>query len=316
MARVNFVLTRRVSPVRATSGSVVDSGRSARLIARRRCELRAVEGVAVLGGIAAAVVSSLLFNGGIVLQALEARRAPPELGLRLALLVALLRRWRWLLGLALGLVGVAPQILALELAPFVVVQPVLTVGLLLLLAVSVHTLGEEIGVREWVAVLAIIGGVALVAAGVPPHTEQHRGGLAVVAVVAALSVSAFAPFLAREHAVGSGVLTMIASGLGFAATNVVTKLLSDDVGLDHYWNAAAWTVVAIADGAAATVTGMTAFQRARATGVVPVTTAIQSFLPIAIEPLFLREPWSRAAAGGIPLAAGVLMDIAGTVFIP
>jgi hypothetical protein len=33
-----------------------------------------------------AVFASLLFNAGVVLQALEARREPPELGLRLALL--------------------------------------------------------------------------------------------------------------------------------------------------------------------------------------------------------------------------------------
>jgi len=268
----------------------------------------------VLLGTAAAVFASVLFNAGIVLQALEARREPPELGLRLALLVALLRRWRWLLGFALGVIGILPQVVALQLAPFVVVQPALTVGLLLVLAVAVRTLDERVGAREWIAVVAIIAGVALVAAGVPPHTEEHRGGLAVVAVVGVLTVLAFVPFLAGRRG-GSGTVTMVASGFGFAATNIATKLLSDDLGLGHYWNAAAWTAVVVVDGVAATLTGMTAFQRARATVVVPVTTAIQSFLPIAIEPLFLREDWSNAAAGGIPLLAGVLTATAGTVLI-
>lgn len=269
----------------------------------------------VVAGIAAAVFASLLFNAGIVLQALEARREPPELGLRLALLSALVRRWRWLLGLTLGLAGVGPQVVALELAPFVVVQPALTVGLLLVLAVAVHTLGEHTGAREWGAVVAIVAGVALVAVGVPPHTEQHRGGLAVVAVAVGLSACAFLPFLARRHGGRSGVATMLASGLGFAATNVATKLMSDDVGRGHYWNAGAWAAVAAADGIAATLTGMTAFQRARATVVVPVTTSIQSYLPIAIEPLFLREGWSAAALDGVPLAAGVVLATAGTILI-
>ena len=269
----------------------------------------------VVAGIAAAVLASLLFNAGIVLQALEARHEPPQLGLRLALLWALLRRWRWLLGLALGLVGVGPQVVALELAPFVVVQPALTVGLLLVLAVGVRTLGERTGPREWVAVLAIIAGVALVAVGVPPHTEEHRGGLAVVAVVVGLSACSFAPFLARNHGGRSGVATMLASGLGFAATNVATKLMSDDVGLGHYANAAAWAAFAVADGIAATLAAMTAFQRARATVVVPVTTALQAFLPIAMEPLFLREDWSGATLDGVPLAAGVAIAVAGTAVI-
>lgn len=269
----------------------------------------------VVAGIAAAVVASLLFNAGIVLQALEARHEPPELGLRLALLLALLRRWRWLLGLALGLVGVGPQVVALELAPFVVVQPALTIGLLLVLAVAARVLGEHPGAREWTAVVAMIAGVTLVAVGVPPHTEAHRGGLSVIAVVAGLSMCSFAPFLVRHPAARSGVATMVASGLGFAATNVATKLVSDDVGLHHYWNAGAWAAVAAADGIAATITGMTAFQRARATVVVPVTTAVQSFLPIAIEPLFLRERWSQATLAGVPLAAGVVLATAGTIVI-
>jgi hypothetical protein len=130
-----------------------------------------------------------------------------------------------------------------------------------------------------------------------------------------LTALAIVPFLIRKHGGGSGTVTMVASGFGFAATNVATKLLSDDLGLGHYWNAAAWTAVALGDGIAATLTGMTAFQRARATVVVPVTTAIQSFLPIAIEPLFLREQWSSATGGGVLLLAGVLTSIAGTVTI-
>jgi drug/metabolite transporter (DMT)-like permease len=267
----------------------------------------------VVAGIAMAVFASLLFNAGIVLQALEARREPPELGLRLALLSALLRRWRWLLGLALGVVGVVPQIIALELAPFVVVQPALTVGLLLVLAIAVRTFDEHPGPREWLAVGSIIAGVALVAVGVPPHTEQHRGGPLVITVVLGLSGCSLVPFLTRNHGGGSGVVTMVASGVGFAATNIATKLVSDDLGLGHYWNAAGWATIVILDGCAATVTGMTAFQRARATVVAPVTTALQAFLPIVLEPLFLGEQWSQAALAGFPLATGVVIAAAGTI---
>src|SRR4029079_14648622 len=86
-----------------------------------------------LSGLAAAVLASVLFNVGLVLQALDARAAPSSLGLRVALLGRLLRRPLWVTGLALGLLGTVPQAIAYSRAPFVVVQPVLALGLLLVL---------------------------------------------------------------------------------------------------------------------------------------------------------------------------------------
>jgi drug/metabolite transporter (DMT)-like permease len=266
-------------------------------------------------GLAAAVLASLLFNVGVVLQALEARREPPELALRIELLLVLLRRWRWTLGLLLGLVGVAPQVLALATAPFVVVQPALTVGLLVVLATGVRTLGERVGIQVWLGVVAIIGGIALIASGAPGHVETHRGGFIVVAVVAAPCAVALVPFLVRGTRLDGGGLAMIAAGAGFAAANIATKLMSDDVGLRHWSNAVAWAAIGLGAGIAATITGMTAFQRAPATVVVPVTTAIQTFLPIVLEPLFLREQWSSTSLDGLVLATGFVVALSGTVVV-
>jgi len=266
-------------------------------------------------GLTAAIAASLLFNAGLVLQALEARREPPELALRLQLLLVLVKRWRWTLGLVLGLVGVAPQVLALAKAPFVVVQPALTVGLLVVLAAGMRTLGERVGIQVWLGVAAIIGGVALIASGAAEHVEAHRGGLAVIAVVAVPFAIALVPFVVRGTRLDGGVLTMIASGTGFAAANIATKLMSDDAGLRHWLNAATWGAVALGAGIAATITGMTAFQRVPATVVVPVTTAIQTFLPILLEPLFLREKWSSTSLDGAVLAVGLAVALAGTVAV-
>ena len=56
-------------------------------------------------GLAAAAAASVAFNVGIVLQALDAREAPADEGLRLSLLARLLRRKRWVAGFLLGGVG-------------------------------------------------------------------------------------------------------------------------------------------------------------------------------------------------------------------
>jgi hypothetical protein len=67
-------------------------------------------------------------------------------------------------------------------------------------------------------------------------------------------------------------------------------------------------------GIAATITGMT-FQRRRATTVVPVSTAVQTFLPILLEPFFLREHWASAQFSGVPIALGLLVALAGTILV-
>jgi hypothetical protein len=266
-------------------------------------------------GIAAAILASTLFNVGLALQALEARTAPKSLSLRVSLLGLLLRRPRWVLGWALGVVGIAPQILALDWAPFVVVQPALAIGLLLLLVLGSRLLGEAVGAAEVIGVVLIIGGVALVAAGAPGRVEANRGAWASIAVVAALAVPSLVPFAVRGSRFDSALLAVVASGCGFAATNIATKLMSDDVNAGEWNEAAVWAAVGIALGIAATVTGMTAFQRRAATMVVPATTAVQTFLPIVAEPLFLRERWASAPLYGAPLVVGVAAALAGTILL-
>jgi drug/metabolite transporter (DMT)-like permease len=209
-------------------------------------------------GLIAALVASALFNVGVALQALEARETPRLLSLRLSLLGRLLRRPLWLLGLGLGALGLVPQIVAFAYAPFEVVQPALAPGLLLLLVLGARTLHETVGPTEVVGVLAIIAGIALVSWGAPPHSEAHRGGFEVIAVVAALCAGGLVPFAVRGTRLDSAVLVIAASGFGFAAGDVATKLMSDDVGLRHWPNAVAWAAVALGMGVAATLTGMTA----------------------------------------------------------
>jgi drug/metabolite transporter (DMT)-like permease len=266
-------------------------------------------------GLTAALVASALFYVGIALQGIEARSAPKKLGLRISLLALLFRRKRWVVGWVLGVVGIAPQVLALADAPFVVVQPALASGLLILLFIGSRMFGEHVDWVEIVGVSCIIGGVALVSWGAPAHAEAHRSGAAVIAVVAGLTAAGFLPFAVRGSRWDTGMLSIVASGAGFAASNVATKLLSDDIGTRHYAVATAWAAVGLLSGIAATITGMTAFQRRRATTVVPVSTSVQTFLPIVLEPLFLREHWASAKFGGAPIGIGLLIALVGTIVV-
>ena len=266
-------------------------------------------------GLAAAVLASILFNVGVVLQAVDARVAPRSLQLRVALLRRLFGRPVWVAGLLLGLLGGLPQAYAYAHAPFVIVQPVLATGLLLVLVLGARLLHEAVGLRELLAVLAIIGGVVLVAWGAPSHTEEHRGAVHVLAVFGLLAIGGLLPFAVRGTRLDTGTVVIWATGFAFAATNVATKLLGDNFDLGHYVNVAVWGLLALAMGVVATIVNMTAFQRRAATTVVPVSTAVQTFLPIVLEPLFLRERWGSAPDDGVPLVLGLLLALAGVVLL-
>ncbi|MEA2374303.1 MAG: hypothetical protein QOD53_766 [Thermoleophilaceae bacterium] len=266
-------------------------------------------------GLVAALAASALFNLGVALQALDAREQPKDHGMRLSLLKLLVRRRRWLLGFVLGGLGFPLEVLAFADAPFVVVQPVLAAGLVLLLVLGVRLLGEPVGRPEVVGVLAIVAGIALVAWGAPDHTETHRAAGQVAAVVVVLTVLAFVPFALRGRRWDTAMVAIVGSAVAFAAGNVATKLMADDFNNDHWQSAAAWLAITVVTGVAAIVLEMTALQRSKATTVVPVSFAIQTFLPIALEPLFLRERLATAELYGAPLVTGIVLLLVGTLAV-
>jgi drug/metabolite transporter (DMT)-like permease len=266
-------------------------------------------------GLIAAIVSSVLFNLGVALQAIEARRAPSAEGLRVSLIWDLLHRRLWVFGLGVEWLGVPLEILAFAWAPFVVVQPLLACGLLVLLAVAGRLLGEKPTLDAMLGVGAIIAGIALIAWGAPGEQDTHRGAFAVIAVMGGLVLASLIPFALRGRRLDTALTAVLGSACGFAATNVAMKLMADDLGNDHFQQAVAWLAVAGVAGFGATVTGMTALQRAPATTVIPISTAVQTFLPVALEPLFLEESFRDASLGGVPLLVGLGVMLAGIVVL-
>lgn len=266
-------------------------------------------------GLPCGLLASVLFNVGVALQALEARATPAAEGLHASLLVRLLRRRRWLIGLLLGGLGVVFEVIAFANAPFVVIEPLLSAGLLVLLAIGVKEMGERPGPGTLVGVLAIVVGTALIAAGSPEHSEQHRGPVTVVVVMAVLVGVSLLPFALRGSRFDTAMGANLGSACGFGATNLATKLMADDIGGAHWRQAGAWLAVAGFAGVTATISGMTALQRRPATTIVPISTAVQTFLPIALEPLFLTENWRQAELGGLLLLAGLLVMAIGTVLV-
>jgi drug/metabolite transporter (DMT)-like permease len=266
-------------------------------------------------GLIAGIVASVLFNLGIALQAVEARRAPLEQSLRVSLIWDLLHRRLWVTGLGIEWLGVPLEILAFAWAPFVVVQPLLACGLVVLLVAARKLLGEMPSREAMVGVGLIIAGIALIAWGAPGEQDHHRGAAAVFGVMGGLILASLIPFALRGRRGDTAMTAVLGSACGFAATNVAMKLMADNISHSHWPRAVGWLVVAGLAGFGATVTGMTALQRAPATTVIPISTAVQTFLPVALEPLFLEESFRDASLEGVPLLVGLAVMLIGIVVL-
>jgi drug/metabolite transporter (DMT)-like permease len=280
-------------------------------------------------GIASAVGASLLYNTSIALQALEARQVPAEHGLRPSLIGRLVRNRRWLGATALGLAGWPLEIVALLLAPLTVVQPCLASGLILLLWLGVTRLGEAPGRREFLAVAAIVAGVAGVAWAAPERTTDHAGAVAVGAALVLVAIPTLAPYALRArirhspHQGGvkvgwgraAGILMVISAGCGYAWTAIASKLLTDELAAGAIVVAALWLGTAAASEGLALLSEMSALQRRAATQVAPTMFAVQIVVPVLLAPLIFGESWGDTPLGGAALVASMAVAIAGTVLL-
>ena len=272
----------------------------------------------VLGAVAA-LAATALFSAGLVLQAIETRRVDPRHSLRLSLIAGLMARPRWLLGTALMLLGFPLHVSALLLAPLTVVQPALSAGLLILLAVGARTPGENVGRQEVVGVVAIIAGVAgmtFTAAERAP-VEGRTGALA--AALVALAAVTLAPYaltrLRDETDPSLATLATFAAGAAYAFSGLTTKLLADGVGGGDWPAALGWSAATAAVGGLGFLGQLTALQRRSATQVGPVVYVVPVIVPVLLAPFVTGEDWGSTPLGGGALIAFLLVVCAGTALV-
>ncbi len=266
-------------------------------------------------GILAAVGASCLYNTSIALQALEARDVPHEHSLRVSLIGKLVRNRKWLGATALGLLGWPLEIVALLLAPLTVVQPCLVSGLIVLLWLGATKLGEAPGRREFVAVGAIVAGVAGVAWAAPERTTDHAGTLAIAIALALVAIPIAAPYALRRRRTAVGFVAVLSAGFGYAWTAIASKLLTDELAAGALLVAVAWLATALASEALALLSEMSALQHRPATHVAPVMFAVQVLVPVVLAPLIFEERWSTTPLDGAALVGFMAVAIAGTTLL-
>jgi drug/metabolite transporter (DMT)-like permease len=228
----------------------------------------------------------------------------------------LVKRARWLLGTGLSLLGWPLQLLALSLAPLVVVQPAMAAGLLVLLLVGERMLGERAGRREHLAVGAIVVGVVGAALCAPPHTDAQASDVVIAIALGALGLASLLPYIVlRLSGRPPAMLTIVGAGLAYGWSGVATKLASDNLAYGFLWVAVAWGLATAVASAIAALSEMSALQSRPAIQVAPVVFVIQTAVPVALAPVLLGEHFTETPLSGALLALSLAILLAGAVML-
>jgi drug/metabolite transporter (DMT)-like permease len=258
-------------------------------------------------GVALACVASMLFNGAVVLQARETRAVPREQGLHLSLLGSLLRRRRWLVGIALQVFGIGLQTGALLLAPLTAVQPAEAAGLAFLLYLGARHLGERVGRTEIIAVASIAVGIVGLTIAAPKRHVTNVDAPDVADVwlpLAALALAAVAPYMLRGWRGAGSLLTVVGAGFAFALSAFCAKLLADAL-TERAWGALVIVaVIAGAGGAIGTLSEQSALQQRQATQVAPLIFVIELLVPVGLAVTVVGESWSNS-----PVLIGICLTL-------
>jgi hypothetical protein len=262
-------------------------------------------------GIAAAVGASTLYSLGVAFQAMDAKEAPPDTHLRLALAWRLVRRGRWLLGTGMSILGFPLQVVALMLAPLVVVQPALAAGLLVLMVAGERMLGEKPGRYEYVCVCAIVVGVIGAGLFAPSNTTQTAAPWKITVVLAAVGALALLPYALRVLGRNIAGLTIFCAGCGFAWSGIATKLAANDLKTGYVITGLVWAASTALASGVGTLSEMSSLQSRPAIQVAPVVFVTQTVIPVIVAPVLFGEYFDTTPLSGWPLVLSLSLLVAG-----
>jgi drug/metabolite transporter (DMT)-like permease len=164
-----------------------------------------------------------------VLQRKAAGRVPDVKSLRLALIGQLLHYPVWFAGVGAVIAGFLLQALALSGGTVAMVQPLLVAELPVTLVLSALVFGSRLGRNEWLAVLALSGGLALVLGTAAPAAGSTQLSAArwAVGILVTGTVIGLLVLRARRCAGGARAAYFgIAAGATFGLTAALMKAMT------------------------------------------------------------------------------------------
>ena len=266
------------------------------------------------GSIVAALLAACSFAGAAVLQQEAAQTISSNDSLRLRLLLALLRRPRWLAGVGLLLAGYGLQAVALALGPVAVVQPVVATELALAIPLAMVRRRRRPTWRDGAAIVAVLAGVAgflLVASPAKGTADPGMRTWIAVLVPIGAADAVLVALAAGARGPRKAMLLGSAAGIAFGLLAVLTKATAYGIGRHGAAAFASWQpYLLVATGIAALVVSQSAYQAGPLAFSMPFVAVLEPILAVLVGDTAFDE--QVRLAGGYLAAEVVAAAVAVT----
>ena len=235
----------------------------------------------------------MLYALAAVFQQRAAVAEPPEHSLRLRLLIGLLHRRLWLLGLLCDIAAFLLQFWALDHGSLVLVQPLLVSGLLFALPLGALVSHERMTPNDWLgAALVVIGLSAFLLVAQPDNGSSDAAPKVWVMLVVTILATVGLFLFAAQRSGGSRRAGLLAAAAGtmYGLTAALTKACGHllDQGLKHLFTS--WKPYALATGGiSGTVIDQSAYQVGPLNWSLPILTVADPIVSIAIGAFVFGE---------------------------
>jgi drug/metabolite transporter (DMT)-like permease len=241
-----------------------------------------------------ALMAAAVYGVAVAFQHHEAAKRDPGLSLHVQLLLRLVVSPLWLIGLVGDIGGFALQTAALATGSLVVVQPVLTLSLVVSLLVGAWLGRRALRSSEWLAVAGTLSGllVFLTVAEPTEHSDAVASVDGWLITVAAVAVAVVVTLVTgrRTSGVLRAMLFAFAAACAEALMAVIAKAFGDQLGRGVWATFTHWEPYAVVVcGLATVLVVQSAFHIGLATATLPVLTVAEPIVAMSIAAALFGE---------------------------
>src|SRR5262249_21916153 len=250
-----------------------------------------------------------------VLQQEAAQQTTLEVSLKPRLLLQLLRRPKWVLGVTMLLVGFGLQALALANGPVALVQPIVATELAFAIPLAILRRHRHAQRRGWIGSASVLAGVTtfLIASSPVSGTRQPEGldwfvTLTPIGAVIAISVGVAATVRGPLRATLLGV----AAGLSFGLLAVLTKAVTYQFSSGLSAVLGGWQLyLLIILGASAPIVSQSAYQAGPLALSMPAVALLEPVVAVVAGEIVFHEQAQLAGAALAVEAGAALVAVVG-----
>jgi hypothetical protein len=260
------------------------------------------------------LMAAVCFGTASVLQHQGANQVRRRFPLNPGLLVAVARQRLWLLGIVAEVTAVALHMVAVNLGALSVVQPLLTIGLVVALPMQA-LLGRPVPKQALLAAALTVSGLGLFLV-VQPTVESRDPesimawlpGLVLIAVVACAALTVALASRNRARSLGLGA----AAGSAFALSAALVKTWGEILGgggllaLASSWEL--WTALSV--GLLGALLSQAAFQSGPLGGPLAAQMVVDPVIGVSLGGIVFGESFATGALA-VAQAAGLVVTLAG-----